>query len=74
MLYFFFIPRDQELRIRDDSYVKELKRQEEELGQLIVRMEDQIKTMTRAYREELAQLEVRLDGKPSRKWDDWIGG
>lgn len=51
---------DQELRIRDDSYVKELKGQEEELALLIERMEDQIKTMTRAYREELAQLEVRL--------------
>lgn len=51
---------DQELRIRDDSYVKELKGQEEEQALLIDRMEDQIKTMTKAYREELAQLEVRL--------------
>lgn len=50
----------QELRIRDDSYVKELKGQEEELALLIKRMEDQIKTMTKAYREELAQLEVGL--------------
>lgn len=40
--------------------MKELKGQEEELTLLIERMEDQIKTMTRAYREELAQLEVRL--------------
>lgn len=53
---------DQELRIRDDSYVKELKGQEEELALLIERMEDQIKTMTKAYREELAQLEVGLGG------------
>lgn len=38
--------------------MKELKGQEDELALLIERMEDQIKTMTKAYREELAQLEV----------------
>lgn len=57
----FHISCEQELRIRDDCYVKDLKRQEEELGMLVERMEDQIKTMTNAYREELAQLEVGLD-------------
>lgn len=57
----FDISCEQELRIRDDCYVKDLKRQEEELAMLIERMEDQIKTMTNAYREELAQLEVGLD-------------
>lgn len=62
---------DQELRIRDDSYVKELKGQEEEQALLIERMEDQIKTMTTAYREELAQLEVRHEGKRQRKLS-WI--
>lgn len=57
--------------------MKELKGQEEELALLIERMEDQIKTMTKAYREELAQLEVGLsqswrhDGKQQRKLE-WI--
>ncbi|XP_059213087.1 dynein regulatory complex protein 1 isoform X2 [Centropristis striata] len=47
----------QELRVRDDRYVKDLRKQEEELALMMERMEDQIKTLTKAYREELAQME-----------------
>ncbi|XP_041815317.1 dynein regulatory complex protein 1 [Chelmon rostratus] len=47
----------QELKVGDDHYVKDLRRQAEELDLMMERMEDQIKTLTKAYREELAQME-----------------
>ncbi|XP_076612937.1 dynein regulatory complex protein 1 [Chaetodon auriga] len=47
----------QELKVGDDRYVKDLRRQAEELDLMMERMEDQIKTLTKAYREELAQME-----------------
>ncbi len=49
---------EQELKVGDDRYVKDLRKQAEELDLLMERMEDQIKTLTKAYREELAQIEV----------------
>lgn len=51
---------EQELKVRDDCYVKDLRKQAEELDLMMERMEEQIKTLTKAYREELAQIEVRL--------------
>ncbi|XP_073348558.1 dynein regulatory complex protein 1 [Pagrus major] len=48
----------QELKAGDDRYVKDLRKQVEELDLMMERMEDQIKTLTKAYREELAQMEV----------------
>ncbi|XP_070843946.1 dynein regulatory complex protein 1 [Chaetodon trifascialis] len=47
----------QELKVGDDRYVKDLRRQAEELDLMMERMEEQIKTLTKAYREELAQME-----------------
>ncbi|XP_026173906.1 dynein regulatory complex protein 1 isoform X2 [Mastacembelus armatus] len=47
----------QELKVRDDRYVKDLRKQAEELDLMMERMEDQIKTLTKAYREEMAQAE-----------------
>ncbi|XP_051264423.1 dynein regulatory complex protein 1 [Dicentrarchus labrax] len=47
----------QELKVRDDHYVKDLRKQAEELDLVMERMEDQIKTLTKAYREELDQME-----------------
>ncbi|XP_035473406.1 dynein regulatory complex protein 1 isoform X3 [Scophthalmus maximus] len=47
----------QELKVGDDRYVKDLRKQVEELDLMMERMEDQVKTLTKAYREELAQLE-----------------
>ncbi|XP_068580699.1 dynein regulatory complex protein 1 isoform X2 [Cebidichthys violaceus] len=46
----------QEMKAGDDRFVKDLRKQEEELNLLIERMENQIKTLTEAYREELAQI------------------
>ncbi|XP_045916689.1 dynein regulatory complex protein 1 isoform X2 [Micropterus dolomieu] len=47
----------QELKVGDDRYVKDLRKQAEELDLMMERMEDQIKTLTKAYREELAHIE-----------------
>ncbi|XP_008297470.1 dynein regulatory complex protein 1, partial [Stegastes partitus] len=48
----------QELKRRDDQYVKTLRKNEEEIDLLIERMEDQIKALTKAYREELSRTEI----------------
>lgn len=42
----------------DDRYVKDLKKQAEDVDLMIERMDEQIKTLTKAYREELLQIEV----------------
>ncbi|XP_037837556.1 dynein regulatory complex protein 1 isoform X2 [Kryptolebias marmoratus] len=47
----------QELKLGDDSYVKHLRKNAEEIDLMIERMEDQIQILTQAYREELAQIE-----------------
>ena len=48
----------QELKSLDDHYVKDLKKQAEDVDLMIERMEEQIKNLTKAYREELLQIEV----------------
>ena len=45
----------------DDRYVKDLKKEAEDVDLMIERMEEQIKTLTKAYGEELLQIEVRTD-------------
>ncbi|XP_065819921.1 dynein regulatory complex protein 1 isoform X1 [Labrus bergylta] len=47
----------QELRVGDDRFVKDLRKHAEERDLMMERMEEQIKTLTKEYREELAQLE-----------------
>ncbi|KAF3849937.1 hypothetical protein F7725_019656, partial [Dissostichus mawsoni] len=49
----------QELKVGDDRYVKDLRKQTEELDLMMERMEDQIKTLIKAYREELTQIELK---------------
>nr|XP_020479100.1 dynein regulatory complex protein 1-like isoform X3 [Monopterus albus] len=47
----------QELKAGDDRYVKDLRRQAEELDLMMERMDDQLKTLTKTYREEVTQIE-----------------
>uniref|UniRef100_UPI003AAAFB60 dynein regulatory complex protein 1 n=1 Tax=Centroberyx gerrardi TaxID=166262 RepID=UPI003AAAFB60 len=69
----------QELKTRDDRYVKDLKKQAEEVDLMIERMESQIKTLMKAYREELGQIEnayeherkVLLTGNGT-KWEQYM--
>lgn len=54
----FFRSKIQELKSLDDHYVKDLKKQAEDVDLMIERMDEQIKTLGKAYREELQEIEV----------------
>ncbi|RDD44726.1 Dynein regulatory complex protein 1 [Trichoplax sp. H2] len=47
----------QELKVKDDLYIKDLRKQAEDIDLMITRMEEQIKNLTKAYGEELLQIE-----------------
>ena len=47
-----------ELKTKDDQYVKDLKKQAEDIDLMIERMDEQVKSQTREYRNELNQIEV----------------
>lgn len=47
----------QELKAQDDQYVKYLKKQAEEVDLLQERMEEQARTLLRAHRQEMMQIE-----------------
>ncbi|XP_061843251.1 dynein regulatory complex protein 1 isoform X1 [Nerophis lumbriciformis] len=47
----------QELKSEDDRYVKDLRKQAEEMDTMTKHSEELISTLTQAYREELAQIE-----------------
>ncbi|XP_065828940.1 dynein regulatory complex protein 1-like [Oscarella lobularis] len=47
----------QMLKLKDDHYVKDLKQQADDVDLTIERMEDQIKTLSKAHRAELQQVE-----------------
>ncbi|KAM6954098.1 dynein regulatory complex protein 1 [Aplochiton taeniatus] len=51
------IDLQQEMKACDDRYVKDLKKQGEDIDLLIERMEDQVKNLMKSYREELDQIE-----------------
>ena len=50
----------QELKGKDDQYVKDLKKQAEDVDLMIERMEEQIKNLTKALRQEMKEIEVSL--------------
>ncbi|KAL8576042.1 hypothetical protein ACOMHN_052060 [Nucella lapillus] len=47
----------QELKSRDDQYVKDLKKMAEDVDLMIERMDEQINNVTKAHREELEEIE-----------------
>ncbi|XP_069478007.1 dynein regulatory complex protein 1-like [Ambystoma mexicanum] len=51
----------QELKGKDDQYVKDLKKQAADIDLLIERMEEQIRNLTKTYREELLQAEKSFE-------------
>ena len=53
----FYLSR-QELKQKDDEYVKDLKKQAEDVDLMIERMEEQVRNLTKSYRDELIQIEV----------------
>ncbi|XP_068136038.1 dynein regulatory complex protein 1 [Hyperolius riggenbachi] len=66
----------QELKRKDDQYVKDLKKQAEDIDLLIERMEDQVKNLTKTYREELLHTEKAFEqerrellGNNRKQWE-----
>lgn len=66
----------QEVKQKDDDYVKDLKKQAGDIDLLIERMEEQVKNLTKSYREELRLIEEaytagRKDTNQAnrKKWD-----
>jgi len=47
--------------VKDDQYVKDLKTQGVEFDIMIARMDEQVKTQTMEYRNELNQIEVSTE-------------
>ena len=47
----------QELKCKDDQYVRDLKKQAEDVDMILERMENQVKTIMKGYREELEEIE-----------------
>lgn len=66
----------QELKRKDDQYVKDLKKQAEDIDLLIERMEDQVKSLIKTYREELLLIEKSFEqerrellDKDRKRWE-----
>ncbi|KAG7460801.1 hypothetical protein MATL_G00202740 [Megalops atlanticus] len=51
----------EELKTSDNLYVKDLKRQGEDIDLMIERMEEQIKNLTKSYKEEFSQIESAFE-------------
>ncbi|XP_075782059.1 dynein regulatory complex protein 1 [Pelodiscus sinensis] len=51
----------QELKSKDDQYVKDLKKQADDISLLLDRMEEQIKNLMKTYRRELTQIEKAFE-------------
>ncbi|KAM9421780.1 dynein regulatory complex protein 1 [Salvelinus alpinus] len=69
----------QEMKLSDDRYVKNLKKQAEDVDLMIERMEDQVKFLMGSYRDELDQIEnsfeherkILLTGNRT-KWEQYM--
>ncbi|XP_016889110.1 dynein regulatory complex protein 1 isoform X2 [Cynoglossus semilaevis] len=65
----------EELKVGDDRFVKDLRKQTEERDLMLERMEDQIRTLTLAYREELLQTQAvnrqETDDLLTRDMSEW---
>ena len=62
----------QELKCKDDQYVRDLKKQAEDVDLILERMEDQVKTIMRGYREELEEIEKAFVSERARLLEQHI--
>ncbi|XP_020039221.2 dynein regulatory complex protein 1 isoform X1 [Castor canadensis] len=51
----------QELKVKDDQFVKDLKKQSEDISLLLERMEEQVKNMMKNFRQELHHIEKAFE-------------
>ncbi|XP_038052211.1 dynein regulatory complex protein 1-like [Patiria miniata] len=70
-----------ELKSKDDQYVKDLKKQAEDIDLMIDRIEEQVKNLTKAYRDEVTQIEKSFETERGelmdnnrRKWEQAMTG
>ena len=70
----------QDLKSKDDQYVKHLKKQAEDVDLILERMEEQTKTLLKAYREELDVIETSFSTErrellksQQAEWDKTVG-
>lgn len=50
-----------ELKLKDDQYVKDLKKQSDDIDLMIERMDEQVKNLTKEYRSELNKIEKAFE-------------
>ncbi|XP_070803141.1 dynein regulatory complex protein 1 [Pituophis catenifer annectens] len=69
----------QELKSKDDQYVKDLRKQNEDINLLLERMEEQIRNLVKNYRRELLQIEKAFElerrellASNKKKWEQAI--
>ncbi|XP_053523021.1 dynein regulatory complex protein 1 isoform X2 [Artibeus jamaicensis] len=51
----------QELKMKDDQYVKDLKKQSDDISLLLERMEEQVKSVMKTFRQELNHIEKAFE-------------
>ena len=65
----------EELKAKDEQYVRHLKRQAEDVDLLLERMEEQTRSLMRTYREELGEIEQAFEterrGVLESQWAAW---
>lgn len=54
--------------MKDDQYVKDLKKQSDDICLLLERMEEQVKSVTKSFRQELLNIEVSRGWGPALPW------
>ncbi|XP_072029395.1 dynein regulatory complex protein 1-like isoform X2 [Amphiura filiformis] len=70
-----------ELKSKDDHYVKDLKKEAEDIDLMLERMEEQVKNLAKAYRDEITQIEKAFEAERTeqlennhRKWESAMQG
>ncbi|XP_009182095.2 dynein regulatory complex protein 1 isoform X2 [Papio anubis] len=61
----------QELKTKDDQYVKDLKKQSDDICLLLERMEEQVKNVMKTFREELYNIELEYLTNHMKKVEDY---
>ncbi|XP_063504944.1 dynein regulatory complex protein 1 isoform X2 [Pongo pygmaeus] len=61
----------QELKTKDDQYVKDLKKQSDDICLLLERMEEQVKNVMKTFREELYNIELEYLINRMKKVEDY---
>ncbi|XP_072878965.1 dynein regulatory complex protein 1 isoform X2 [Chlorocebus sabaeus] len=61
----------QELKTKDDQYVKDLKKQSDDICLLLERMEEQVKNVMKTFREELYNIELEYLTNRMKKVEDY---